>query len=722
MKNFNTTFRLTAIAAAMLAAYGSAFAEDDDLEALTKPDSSISVGAGYWTNDRQQQGIFDGMRDDHGYALIDADVVKRDDATGTWFKFETDNLGLESRKISAEVQQQGNMGGFISYSRIPRVNPLKISSGIQGVGSENLRISGARTSTTDSRLPFHDVDLATYRDLVHVGFNKNLLKDFDLKLSFKNEEKNGSRHWGLGSAALFTAEPIDSTTQQLDVTLEYTGEKLQLAGGYAGSWYRNKNDMVCAGVNVNNNPVNCLTATGSASSPSWTPLSLPLDNQAHQFFVNAGYSFTPSTRATLKLSRSVATQDETIPSIRLGGVNAPFSGAPSKLDGEIVSTLAELGLSSRPTSKLSLNANLRYYDVDDNTPLFGFVGNNTTRAVTVHNTPHSYETKSGKFEASYLLPERFKLIGGIDIKDQDRSAPKFVDERYVPFVESVDETTYRLQLRRSMSETLNGSVAILHSVRDGSSWVAPHEPNTLRDGGSIYDRINPLHIADRTRNKWRLSLDWAPVEAFSLNFNIEDARDDYQREDGRPFGLKDGRASLVSVDARYAFSDNWQITGWASHDVTRAKQLSGRWARNTTSSVPNMLKDADLNDTGDSVGFGLRGTLTAKLKIGADVQWTRTQSSYDEDTSAARTASEIPLADIESRLTRLSMFAKYALRKNADLQFDVIHERWKTDDWSWSFANGSDFTYGTTTDGTVVSNKPKQTANFIGARYIYKFQ
>ncbi|NMF89108.1 MtrB/PioB family decaheme-associated outer membrane protein [Aromatoleum petrolei] len=714
MKTITTTFRLTAVAAALIAAYGSASAQDDEIKQLTEPDSSISVGAGYWSNDRQQQGVFDGMRDDHGYALIDADVVKRDDATGTWFKFKGDSLGLESRKISVEVQQQGNMGGFVSYSRIPRESPLEIRSGIRGVGSERMTISGAGASA----LPFHDVDLATYRDLIHVGFSKNLLKDVDLKLSFKNEEKNGSRHWGMGSQPLFIAEPIDSTTQQLDVTLEYSGEKLQVAGGYAGSWYRNQNDMAFALVNGAAQP-------GSTSSPNPAPLSLPLDNEAHQFFLNAGYSFTPSTRGTLKVSRSVATQDETIPSIGLAAPNNAFVGAPSKLDGEIVTSLVELGLSSRPTSKLSLNANLRYHDVDDNTPLFGFVGNNTTRAVTVHNTPHSYETKSGKVEASYLLPERFKLIGGVEFKDQDRSAPKFVDERYVPFAESIEETTYRLQLRRSMSETLNGSIAFLHSSRDGSARVSPHDPE-------IFDAINPLHIADRTRNKWRLSLDWAPVEAFSMQFNVEDSHDDYQRENDRPFGLKDGRATLVSIDARYAFSDNWQVTGWASHDVTRAKQLAGRWARDSDEfSDINLVKDADLKDTGNSVGLGLRGALTPKLKIGADLEWTRTESSYDEDTTVTGTLPVFPtssgvtgrrLPDIENRLTRLSMFARYAIRKNADVQLDLIHERWKTDDWSWSFADGSNFTYGTTTDGTTVSIKPKQTANFIGARYIYKFQ
>ena len=713
MNDITTTFRLTAVAAALFAAYGSAAADDEEMRQLTKPDSSVSVGAGYWSNDRLHEGTYDGMRHNGLYGLVDAEIVKRDDATGTWSIFRGERLGLDSRSFEAEVLQQGNAGAFLNYRRTPREHPLVINTGLQGIGHDTQVISGAGADA----LPFRKVELSTYRDLVHVGFNKNLVNGLDVKVSYKNEEKNGSRHWGLGSQAFFLTEPIDSTTRQFDVTLEYTGERLQLAGGYGGSWYANGNDLVMAtvkGVTVN-----------TTSAPNPTPLSLPLDNEAHQIFLNAGYSFTPSTRATLKASRSVATQDETLPTLSLGAPNAPFIGAPENLDGEVVTSLVELGLTSRPTNDLSLSGSLRYYDVDDRTPLAGFVGNNATGEATVHNTPHSYTTNTAKAEAAYRLPQQFKLIAGVDVKQQDRSAPKFLEERFVPFNEEIDETTYRLQLRRSMSASLNGAVTFLHSERDGSARVLPHE-------AEIFDLINPLHISDRTRNKWRLTLDWAPVEAVGLQFNVEDAHDDYSREDGRPFGLDDGRATLVSIDARYTLNDKWQATAFASHDVTRAKQLAGRWERGT--GIFEMFKDADLEDRGDSVGLGLRGTLSEKLRIGADVQWTRTQSTYDEDTtlsglgglqatfptSAGVTAARLP--DIESRLTRVAMFARYAMRKNADVQLDLIHERWKTDDWSWSFANGSAFQYGTTTDRTTVSIKPKEIANFVGVRYIYRFQ
>ena len=701
MNNFNTnTFRLTALAAALFAAFGSAFAADDEVRELSQPDSSISVGAGYWSNDRQQQGAFDGMRDDGLYGLIDADVVRRNEETGTWYSFKGQNLGLESRSFEAEVYKQGDVGASVSYRRTPRENPLNIHTRLVGLGTDNQVIGG----TT-----LHKVELSTYRDMVQVGFTKNLLKGTDLKISFKNEEKNGERHWGLGSQAYFLAEPIDSITRQLDVVLEYSAERLQLAGGYSGSWYTNRNEMVMG-------TIAGVAQPGTTSAPNPTPLSLPLDNQAHQFFLNAGYSFSASTRGTLKLSRSVATQDESLPSVGLAAPNAPFVGMPGSLDGEIVSTLVELGLTSRPTNDLSLSGNLRYYDVNDRTPLIGVVGDNATGVASVHNTPHDYTTRSGKIEAAYRLPQQFKLIAGIDVKDQDRSSPKNVDEaeRFVPYTESIDETTYRLQLRRSMSDTVNGSIAFMRSDRDGSSRVSPHDPE-------IFDAINPLHIADRTRDKWRLSVDWAPVEAFGLQFNVERSRDDYDREDGRPYGLKDGHASLVSLDAQYAINDEWKLNAWISHDETRASLLAGRWPRNATSPIPDMVKDADLRDTGDSIGLGLRGAVGDRLQLGADVQWTRNRSEHDEDTAPARAATELPLEDIESTLTRVSMFAKYALRKNADLRFDLIHERWKTDDWSWSFANGNSFAYAAA-DGTRVAIQPKEIANFVGMRYIYKFQ
>ena len=71
-------------------------------------------------------------------------------------------------------------------------------------------------------------------------------------------------------------------------------------------------------------------------------------------------------------------------------------------------------------------------------------------------------------------------------------------------------------------------------------------------------------------------------------------------------------------------------------------------------------------------------------------------------------------------MARLALFAQYAVKKNADIRVDFVHERWDTDDWSWQFANGTAFTYGGA-DGTTVIAHDKQVSNFVGLRYNYRF-
>lgn len=730
-KNIERKFRLTALAAALAASYGSALADDDakaDLAAvaarvseLTTPESSISVGIGNWSGNRHQQGIYDGMREGKAYGLLDLTLVKRDNATGTWFTLEGQNLGLDVPELRAEWLRQGDIGLSLDYSRIQRDNPLTFTTGLLGIGTANQTFSGTAGADT---LPSRDVSLSTKRDLTQLGLYKNLMPNLNLKVSFKNEEKNGARQWGLGSNALFLTEPIDSTTQQLEAILDYADERLQISGGYYGSWYRNANSLVLGYQNgLANSALN-------ANPANPTSLSLPLGNQAHQLFMNAGYAFTPTTRGTFKMSYGKATQDETIP---VAFNVAPATAAPSNLNGRIDTSLVEFGLNSRPIPKLSLVANLRYHDVSDKTPVAAYIGPGPSGGGTtqVFNTPHSYTKKSGKVEANYRLPQQFNLIGGVEINNQDRSVPTrstvattggiAVNTYSVPFRVKLDETTYRLQLRRSLSDTLNGSLAYLNSDRSGPGYV----PTGNNPATNSADRVNPTHISDRKRDKWRAMLDWSPTERLSFQFAVDQAQDKYG-PNNRPYGLVDGSAEIYTVDVNYTVNDNWQVSGWYTRDDTKAREVGALLPIS-----PANTRDAQLREVADSFGFGLRGRPSAKLQIGANLEWVKSVSQYPQTLNGVYTpttfggVSLVPLADIHNKLTRLKLFGDYAVDKNSNVRVDLIHERWQTDDWTWSFSTGAPFTYGASgaagTDHTTVTSKPKQTVNFVGARYIYKF-
>jgi MtrB/PioB family decaheme-associated outer membrane protein len=717
MKTTERVFRLSALSAALFAVYGAAIADDAEIARLTKPESSASIGVGNWSGDRHQLGIYDGQRESGVYINAEVDLVNRDEQSGTSFTLRGRNLGLDTPEMRGEYLRQGDFGVSFEYGITRRDNPNTFVTGLQGIGTTSMTVSGPA-----GLFPKTNVTLGTEREATQVGIYKNLTSTLDLNVTFKNEDKTGTRHWGLGSQPYFVAEPINSTIQQMDFVLNHSGERLQVSGGYSGSFYRSHNDLVTTRINRT-------AATNSTSDPNPVPLTEPLDNQAHQLFVDAGYSFTPSTRATAKVSYTRATQDEDLPTWGLAVPNDRFVGTPSSLDGRIDTTLVQLGLTSRPLQKLSLLANVRYYDVDDKTPLKGFVGNNATGVATVHNTPHSIKTKSGKFEATYQLPAQINLAGGLEHSTQDRSFPAFEIERFVPFRAELDETTYRLQLRRTMGETLNGSIGYAHSKRDGSDFeLTEHFPSDL---------INPIHIADRERNKVRATFGWTPVDKLSVDAVAEASKDEYGHSATRIYGVREGTGRFYSLDANYALTENWSFSAWFSHDETKADQRNARWDRATD--AYEIDKTAHLRDEGDSVGVGTRGKVGSKVKLGADAQWTRNRSEFptvidpngpgkaltpDPDPAVTILPVTSPLPDVESKVIRLSLFGQYALDKQSDIRFDFIHERWQSNDWTYLNSTGAPFTYGGTSgiDGTIVLAPNKEISNFVGARYSYRFE
>ena len=695
--------KLTALSLALAGTYGTAHAQAEEAEvaALTRPESEVSVGLGYWSKDRPRLGTYDGMNEKGAYGLLDALINSRDDRTGTWFILDARNLGLDTRSLRADWLRQGDLGVSLEYARTPRDEPYTVRTAVQGIGSTTQRVP------TPSATQLGDIHLGTVRELFGAAFSKELGGGYDFRVNVKSENKQGDRLWGRGGAAEFAAEPIDSTTRQLEAVVAYTSKAFQIQGGYYGTAYTNRNSMVD-------------TALTNGASPFF--LSLPLDNQSHQLFANGGYSFSERTRGTFKVAYTRATQDEQIP-VGLGVAVSPT--APTHLDGRLDTTLMQVGLTSRATNDFSWLASLRNYESDEKTPVHRVVG--PACPGCVDTTPLTIKTLTGKLEGTYRMGQGVSLTGGVEHSKQDRNVPvgdfnaAGVDnQRYVPWRSEIDETTLRIEARRSLSETLNGRVALSHSKRDGSEFTRTNELQS--------DLINPIHLADRDRNKIKLMLDWTPTQPLTLTFNLEHAEDEYGHSDARPYGLRDGSQAVYSIDAAYAINENWSVNAWYTRDQTEATQVG---QRNASGGAAEAVKEAKLEDTGDTFGVGVRGVLMPKLKAGVDVLYSKNVNRYPETITPVGAGTTFPtsggvtgapLPDITNKLTRVNLFATWSLKKNADVRFDYIHERWQTDDWSWLFSDGTPFTYGTTTDGTQVVQSSKQNADFVGVRYIYRFR
>lgn len=709
--------------AALMVVYGSpAFAEGADLSEWIAPESSVSVGVGFQDNDRRQLGRFDGRNDNDVKLMLDADINKRDDATGTWNQLRITNFGLDSRELEINHSRQGNYGASFEYSRIPRESELIFNTGLSGIGTETQTVN---VNTRPGTSP-QNAWMGMHRDRYTFGLNKIiegvLDGSLDLSVKYRHENKDGRRNYGTysGAQAVFLVEPINSTTRQLDIVLNYVGKDLQLQGGYYGSWYENDNNLI--------------TARVGAGAPFY--LSLPPDNEAYQLYVNGSYTISPSTKTTFRLARTTATQDDysLLKALPAALVWSGYNGVKAKM----VTTEGQFGITSKPMKDLTLLANVNYQDRDDQTPHIPY------NPIPDDTTPHSFRSTNAKLEANYRVDQGFKLLGGVYYEVRERTIPFHhenfkpanptnaggnwtvptvgTNEREVPYRYETDELTLKAQVTKTLTDELNGSLSYAHSKRDGGNFRWADQQNL----------INPLHMADRERDKVELKLEWSPMDSLSFQARVADARDDYDDNglnanytapNGRTLGgtgITDGSAQLFSLDADYKLNDNWQLTAWYSYDESKAKQYA---FQATFGPTPN--RKINLEDTGESLGIGVKGKATADITVGADLEWNRSVGKYNQSNikDAGATLDE-NLPNITNKTIRLALNAAYQLDKKSSVRMDFIYDKWDTNDWSWMMLNNTRtalIPMAYATDGTTASVDNKQSASFVAIRYKYDF-
>jgi MtrB/PioB family decaheme-associated outer membrane protein len=740
-------------ALALLAPLAPAHAADDaDAAQLATPQSSVSAGAGVVSGDRADRSLFgqyNGLRKDDAYLMLDFLYVKRDEDTGTWTLVEGRNLGLETRELRGLMERQGNWKIYGEYGELVRYYPRTINTGLQGAGTTAPIVALLPVRGTGS-----DLDLKTERKKASAGGEKWITPRLLLEVTFTNEDKTGARIFGKGFtcasatapppicptlpaganqwALLMLPEPIDSTTRQFEAKLNFFGDRFAISAGYYGSFYANNNGTLNPTVIGNlNNPLGqpMGTPTGVALSAGLRnilqlPMGLPPDSQAHQFSLSGNYAFTPTTRATFKYAYTHATQHDDF--AKNGYTDAP--PGVSNYGGVLDTTLAQVGLTSRPLPKLSLSANLRYEDREDKSPLALY---NLEGANHFTNGTYSLKKTAGKLEGSYQLPADLRATLGVDYESLDRgqfSSPQCIDLGDGPCVgdsiagitalrAKTRETSYRAELRRSMSETMSGSVSIIHADRDGSSWLRPNAlpvtGTTAVDDQAIFNRtgIFPSIFMDRKRDKVKALVDWSPSERVSLQLTLEDGKDKYSAPTTK--GLQETGMRLYGIDASFAVSENWKASAYYTY------------SEQTLNVAHSTGYIAALEDRNSTAGVSLAGKLMPKLQVGADLLFINDRNIYAQTLDSAASAANIAflaqsggLPDVTFRNFRLKVFGKYALQKNADMRVDVVHDRSRLNEWTWGY-NGVPFVYS---DNTTVGLKPDQKVTFVSVVYVYRWR
>ena len=736
--------RPTAIVIALLAAFSPVHAQTSEAkpaeakpaeapaEASTKSmQASVSVG-GAWASgdsaDRAFFGQYNGMRDQSVYGLLDFDYRRADSADGSSTGLIGTNLGLQTRELIFYWQKQGDWQFTADYGELLRRDPYTVNTGMVGAGSQTPQVvhlpNGPGTGG--------EYDPSTKRKGLGLGFSKWFGQEVELVASLKSENKDGSRIFGVGmncpstvafscgattltqtgSAILLLPEPIDSNHTQAELRLNYAGERLRLTGGYYGSFYNNSNATMAAGIpgSLNNQLGTLLPLSNGLQGILGNPVALPPDNQSQTLDLAGNYTFTPSTRANFKVAYSQAKQDQ-------GWAGTGLIGAPagvSNLDGQVNTTLAQVGLISRPIAKLTLQAEGRYEDRNDKTPIAYY---NAEGASTWTNRSYSLERIRGKLQASYQFGAAYVGIAAVDYDAIERApfTPSSAVAGVSALRQDTDETTWRLELKRRMTENFSGEIRFTSSDRSGSNWLRP------TSGGGVTEVTDPSTfsataifaptLADRRRDQLKVQANWQPSDALLLVVSAAGGKDDYSMP--TQYALQDSKMSLFTLDVNYALSDAWNLNGFASYGTQKLNQ-----ARPAGSILA-------FDNTNLTLGLGATGRISEQIEVGGTLAYISDNNEYAQTldplanpSSGALLAATGGLPDIKFQQTELRLYGKYALAKNQALRLDAIYQQTKYNDWAYQYGS-MPYTYS---DNTTVTLDQNQSVVYIGVSYVYSWR
>jgi MtrB/PioB family decaheme-associated outer membrane protein len=717
--------RPTVVVVALLAAFGGARAADNQ-----EVEGSATVGIGAVSGSRADRGLFDqyGGYEPGGTVrgILGADYYRRNTDTGVSTSFRASDLLDNNRELGFRWTHPGDWKFSADYRESQRVDPFVPDTGAIGAGT-----------TTPQVLPVlpgagGDVDMKLRRTGLGLGFSKVLPGRWQFDGNLSTEKKEGSRLFGIGFncpsavapgcagtttaaagwAVLMLPEPIDSTHTQADARFTFGGDKLTFSLGYYGSFYRNEYGSLNPGVTGSlYNPVRTtLLPMSTGLQPILNnAVALPPDNQAHQFDVIAGYAFTPTTHGNLKLAYSQATQTQNFAS---AGFTAAPAGA-SDLGGKLSTTLAQVGVSSRPVARLSLNANLRYEHRSDSTPLALYGVEGTSFYTNQH---YPLTTTRGKVEAAWQFERGWRGLVGVTSNSIDRG--EFTQTSAIAGVTALrqknDETGVRAELRKRVSDELSGAIGLESSKRTGSNWLRGTgvgvtevpDPNSPAAQTIFATGVFPVNLADRRRDKVKLSADWQASEKLGLQLVAETGQDRYDVPSA--YGVHKSAMDQVNLDVSYAVNDNWNVNGFVSFGRQQLDQAR-----------PNAAYMA-FDDKSTTLGAGFTGHVSGKIDVGGNFAWMDDRSVYAQTLvptadlgSAALLGATGGLPDVVFRQLTLKLFGKYAIDKSSMLRLDLVHLRSRWNDWGWNY-NGTPFVYS---DGTTVNYKNSQAVTFIGVSY-----
>lgn len=618
-------------------------------------EAAVELGVGYKDEDATQATRYSGPAEEGAFGVLNGEAGLRTSGGDDW-RFEADDLGLDSRRLDAEGGRQGSYGLTLQYQEIPNYRDRTSFSPYQGDGERLSLPAGWIAGSNTNDLPTLSRDLSrrpleTKRDGLGMTFTLTPNPDWEVFGHVRHEEKDGFEDLGATFAfnqTVILPVAVDYQTDDFGLGVGYGGPGWQVQVAYQGSLFRNGNDEL-----LWQNPY---AQPGDATE--FGRLAQAPDNEFHQITALAGMDIGEATHLNAKVAFGRMTQDDDFLAYSVNPLFAGKALPADSLDGEIQTSLAQLRLSSRLNPKLRLNLDYTYSDRDNDTDRWRWdhvVTDLIDPAGFRVNTPYSFTQNLFRAKLAYRLAARTELSGGFDYDRRERN------------FQSVEETEDRKgwgRLDFSPHEDFKASIKLAYAIRDAASGY--EAVDHLVEFNEVQNPLLRIHnLTDRDRGEVGASLSWLASDALTLGLAVDYYRDDY---DDTELGLEQATGSLISVDAAFVLSADLSASLFYTHDRLASEQ-SGQ----TFFTTPWALDDSYVTNT---IGLGMRwDVLPKRLDLEGDL-------SFSAFRGELRYAAAADYPDLQSYSTALNLRGNYHLDTHQTLRLQLRYQRYQETDWA----------------------------------------
>ena len=740
----------------------------DEAAALTHPTNSVELGVTSVSRNSAKFGEYNGLDENGAYGIANINLrggngYEQGDNNTRW-QIKGVDLGTTSREIGAEISSQGQWDVGVKFDELKHNITDSYQTPQQGkMGGNTFTLPsdfGYINSATGQ--PSANTLNATQLGYLHtekVGTSRNntsltagyvLSPELSFKLDFNHLNQTGAKLIGVatqGGLTLGTStgraeavnimmNPTNYTTDNINLALNWVGDKGHLTGGYYGSFFRDAYNSFTS----QNNLATGAPGAGSGSFNTNTMSTAP-DNQFHQLNLSGGYTLTPSTKVAGGLSYGRNYQNDIYSSAVMQAGGLP----QSRLDGLVVNTHADFKLTNQTSKDLMLGAGLKYNERDNrtNSNTYKFV-NIAAGNDTATSTPMSNRKTELGLSADYRLTNNQKINVAYEHDWFKRWCDSYLTNGNNPggaecaVSPSNREDILGLTYKLVPSENVKLNVGYKYADRNSKFNHSAVTPLGVTVGSGIINGADlsgfiPAFEASRIQNMLKAGADWQVTDKVSLGFNTNYSRDSYNES---PLGVRDGHSAAINLDAAYNFSEKGTVSTYLSWQ-NRERNLRSAEAGNNASSVTTLTLLSAVPITGiwnnrltdDSKSIGLvanqNGLLGGKLDVDADLSYsidstgysTKLRTNYKACATAA-TLTCVDLPDIKNQLIALKLSGNYQVDKHGKVGLGYIYQHLMSDDY---FYNG--YQYGFTPNRVMPTNQQSgsYSINVVTATYTYDF-